>query len=225
MPLICHTLIALIARLVSGEAPDEPVASKKSGTRRNRIRFHLSHSDNGTGHVFEKRLIESYIADNGKDPITEEELTVEDLIVLQTARAVKPRPPTLTSIPSLLTAFQNEWDTLTLEHFTLQQSLKSTKQELSTALYNSDAAARVITRLTKERDEARDALSKLSVSERRPAASQNAASTPHGDAGDAMDVDQTVLPQAVANKIDETKQRSFNILVCFQPRHTNVLPD
>ena len=51
--------------IVSGEAPQVPVASSKSGT------------------VFEKRLIEAYIAEHGKDPVTGEELNTDDLIELK----------------------------------------------------------------------------------------------------------------------------------------------
>jgi len=50
---------------VSGEAPAQPVASTKSGT------------------VFEKRLIEAYIAEHGKDPVTGEVITTADLIELK----------------------------------------------------------------------------------------------------------------------------------------------
>jgi hypothetical protein len=55
-----------------------------------------------------------------------------------------------------LTALQNEWDALVLETFTLKQQYNSTRQELSYALYSQDAASRVIARLMRERDAARE---------------------------------------------------------------------
>lgn len=148
------------------------------------------------GNVFEKRLIEAYIAENGKEPVTGEDMTVDDLVELKSSRVVRPRPPTLTSIPSLLGVFQEEWDALALETYTLKQTLAQTRQELSTALYQHDAAVRVIARLTQERDEARDALSKISVGATR---------APSG--GDAMQVDSTGLPEAVVARIDSTQEK------------------
>ncbi|KAK8232559.1 cell cycle control protein [Phyllosticta capitalensis] len=162
---------------ISGEAPQVPVASKKSGN------------------VFERRLIEAYITEHGTDPVNGEELTVDDLVELKTARIVRPRPPTLTSIPSLLATFQNEWDAVALETYQLKQHLAQTRQELSTALYQHDAAVRVIARLTRERDEARDALSKITVT---------AGGAP---AGDAMQVDSATLPEAIVAKIDQTQEQ------------------
>ncbi|EFE44372.1 hypothetical protein TRV_00845 [Trichophyton verrucosum HKI 0517] len=146
--------------------------------------------------VFEKRLAEEYISEHGKEPITGEEHTVEDLVELKSARIARPRPPTLTSIPSLLGVFQEEWDALALETFTLRQTLAQTRQELSTALYQHDAAVRVIARLRKERDEARDALSKISVGASRAP-----------PAGDAMQVDSTGLPEGVISRIEETQEK------------------
>lgn len=54
--------------LVSGEAPEQPVLSTKSGL------------------VYEKRLILKQISDTGKDPNTGEDLAVEDLIDIQSSR-------------------------------------------------------------------------------------------------------------------------------------------
>lgn len=147
------------------------------------------------GNVFEKRLIEAYILENGKDPVTGEELSVDDLVELKTSRTVRPRPPTLTSIPSLLSVFQNEWDALALETYTLRQHLTQTRQELTRALYEHDAAVRVIARLSRERDEAREALSKISV---------NGGGLHNGD---AMQVDAQELPEEVAARVKATQEK------------------
>lgn len=69
---------------------------------------------------------------------------------------VKPRPPKFSSVPSILSALQNEWDSVMLESFTLKQQYQQVRQELSHALYQNDAATRVIARMKKERDSARE---------------------------------------------------------------------
>ncbi|KAI1102909.1 Prp19-domain-containing protein [Jackrogersella minutella] len=162
---------------ISGEAPQEPVVSKLSGA------------------VFEKRLIEKYIEENAKDPVTGEDLTIDDLLPVKSPRVVRPRPPTLTSIPALLSTFQNEWDALALETYNLRQQLERTREELATSLYQHDAAVRVIARVTRERDEARDALSKVTVS---------AGSATNGD---AMAVDPEALSEDLEAKVDETQAK------------------
>ncbi|CAN9204514.1 unnamed protein product [Alternaria alternata] len=162
---------------ISGEAPREPVASRKSGN------------------VFEKRLIEAHIAEHHTDPVTGEDLATEDLIELKSPNVVTPRAPNFTSIPAMLSAFQNEWDALVLETHTLKQHLAQTRQELSTALYQNDAATRVIARISKERDEAREALSNVTIS--------------GGGQGDAMQVDGQGLPQQLVALVEETQQELF----------------
>lgn len=159
------------------------------------------------GNVFEKRLIESYILENGKDPVTGEDLTLEDLVELKTPRIVRPRPPTLTSIPSLLSVFQNEWDAMALETYNLQQSLKQTRQELSTALYQHDAAIRVIARLSRERDEARDALSRITI---------NGGTEANGE---AMQVDKQELSSEFVAKVEATQER---LVIFATTRLTNL---
>lgn len=127
--------------------------------------------------------------------MTDEELSTDDLVELQTAKIVRPRPPTLTSIPSLLYVFQNEWDALALETYALRQQLTQTRQELSTALYQNDAAIRVIARLSRERDEAREALSRVSA---------------HGISrtnGDPMQVDTLGLSSSLIAKVEATQEK------------------
>lgn len=132
---------------------------------------------------------------------------MEDLISLKSAHAVNPRPPQMTSIPAMLSLFQNEWDALALQTYTLQQNLKQTRQELSVALYQNDAAVRVIAQLTKERDEARASLAKISVARGDPVSSN----------GDAMQVDSAPLPASVIEKIDSVQQRYETLKICFCP--------
>jgi pre-mRNA-processing factor 19 len=126
---------------ISGATPTEPVVSTRSG------------------HIFEKRLIVKHIKVTGTCPVTKEELSESDLVDVKTTQAtVKPRPPSATSIPGMLQLFQNEWDALMLETFTLKQHVETVRQELAHALYQHDAACRVIARVVRERDEARAAL-------------------------------------------------------------------
>jgi len=163
---------------LTGETPDEPVISTK------------------TGHIYEKRVIEKYLREHdGKDP-HDELLASEDLIPVKASKTIKPRPPTSTSIPGLLHIFQNEWDALMLETYTLKQQLDSVRQELAHSLYQHDAACRVIARLIKERDEARSALSNLQaqIGTRGPAS-----------ASDSMDVEQGI-PEDVKSKIQAASQ-------------------
>lgn len=133
---------------LSGEEAQEPVVSPKSGC------------------IFERRLVELYISTTGKDPVSEDSLTVDELIAVKSKDPVivPPKPAAFNSIPTMLQAFQNEWDALALETFTLRKELQNTRQELSASLYQYDAAVRVANRALKERDEAREALTELSQS-------------------------------------------------------------
>jgi pre-mRNA-processing factor 19 len=128
---------------ISGDVPQEPVVTRN-------------------GIVYEKSLILKQIRSNGVCPVTNEPLGEEDLIhvVIDNQDAVRPRPLTATSISGLLGTLQNEWDALMLETFNLKKQLDTSRRELSHALYQNDAACRVIARLIKERDQARDELEK-----------------------------------------------------------------
>ncbi|KAJ2823421.1 hypothetical protein IWW50_003789 [Coemansia erecta] len=158
--------------VVSGEAPTEPVLSAK------------------TGRVYEKRLLLKYIEENSTEPQTEHTLTADEIITIHgDPPTVRPRPPTLTSIPALLSTFQNEWDALMLETFTLKQQYQQVREELSQALYQNDAAHRVIARLLRERDEARGTLATLKV--QVDADGKRAQQKEAAGEGDRMDVDGT----------------------------------
>ena len=76
----------------------------------------------------------------------------------------------------------------------MRQHLTQTRQELSSALYENDAARRVIARLSRERDEARDTLSKIGVN----------GGTASVNGGDAMQVDTPELPAELVAKVEET---------------------
>ncbi|KAK9804685.1 hypothetical protein WJX72_000013 [[Myrmecia] bisecta] len=124
---------------ISGNVPEDPVINKS------------------TGQLYERRLVEKYVQENGKDPISGQPLDLDDLVSIKTSKTVKPRPSPATSIPGILGLFHNEWDALMLETHQLRQAYNTTRQELSHALYQHDAAIRVIARLKRERDEARAA--------------------------------------------------------------------
>lgn len=130
---------------LSGQPPKDPVVSPRSGA------------------VFERHLVENFIATTGKDPVSDEPLSIDDLVALKPVpETVPPRPPAFNSIPTMLAGFQNEWDALALETYTLRKQLHLARQELSDALYQYDAAVRVAAKAIRERDEAQAALQVLS---------------------------------------------------------------
>ncbi|KAK6205634.1 Prp19/Pso4-like-domain-containing protein [Scheffersomyces amazonensis] len=133
---------------ISGDVATDPVVSTKSGA------------------IFERKHIINYISTSGTDPINDEPLTEQDLVSIKSSVStiIPPKLPTSTSIPSMLSSFQNEWDAIALEVFTLRKQLFKAKQELSAALYHHDAAVRVAANAIRERDEAKLALQQLSES-------------------------------------------------------------
>ena len=63
-----------------------------------------------SGQVYERKLIEKYVQENGIDPISQKPLSVDDLIEIKVSPLVKPKPPSATSIPAILKSLQDEWD-------------------------------------------------------------------------------------------------------------------
>jgi pre-mRNA-processing factor 19 len=118
-----------------------------------------------SGYICSRKLLVTKLAENGgKDPFdTSRTLDESSLVDLNSSNnnssaAAPPRPPTSTSLPSLLTQISSEFDTILLELYDTRKALEETRRELSSALYQNDAAVRVVARLVKERDEARGAL-------------------------------------------------------------------
>lgn len=128
---------------MSGEICQQPVVSPRSGK------------------IFERKLIENYLSTNSTDPINDQPLTINDLIPIDTEVTI---PPRAQSIPSMLRSFQNEFDAMALEIFTLRKQLNKAREELSSSLYHYDAAVKVAANAIKERDEVKKALQELLAS-------------------------------------------------------------
>ncbi|WVN85393.1 uncharacterized protein L203_100539 [Cryptococcus depauperatus CBS 7841] len=171
---------------ISGSPPTAPVVSRTSGV------------------VYEKALIERYIEENGTDPISGEPLSKEDLIdVKAKPSTIPPRPANQTSIPALLTSLQSEYDAIMLETLEIKKAFQSSRQELANALYREDAATRVIARLMKERDEARQALSSIQSTVGFQPPEQAVEET----AQDVEMASEGALPADIEAKVVETNQR------------------
>mmetsp|Transcript_24199 Transcript_24199/g.33557 ORF Transcript_24199/g.33557 Transcript_24199/m.33557 type:complete len:497 (-) Transcript_24199:171-1661(-) len=171
---------------ISGEIATDPVVSLKSG------------------HLFERRLIEKQINATGRCPITDQDLTKEDLLSVKThtnqkATGIKPRLTATAGIPGMIKSFQDEWDAVMLETYTLKKHLFDVRQELAYALYQKDAASRVIARLIKERDQARAALSDVQ---------SNMAAAVGKSGGTAMEEeDDAGISQAIIQKMVKTQKK------------------
>uniref|UniRef100_A0A673NKM0 Pre-mRNA-processing factor 19 n=1 Tax=Sinocyclocheilus rhinocerous TaxID=307959 RepID=A0A673NKM0_9TELE len=182
--------------MISNEVPEHPCVSPVSNQ------------------VFERRLIEKYIAENGADPISGQPLSEEQLIDIKVSHPIRPKAPSATSIPAILKSLQDEWDAVMLHSFTLRQQLQTTRQELSHALYQHDAACRVIARLTKEVTAAREALATLKpqaglVTPQATPASQPAAV---GAGGEAMEVSEQVgMTPEIIQKLQDKGLHSASI--------------
>lgn len=137
--------------------------------------------------MYEKSIILKYVNEHNKDPVDGSDLAPDDLIPLKLGTQqcsvfdhpflitallniqsayfctvpsiARPRPPSANSVPNILTSLQSEWDTTMLEMFQLRQQYNNVRSELSNALYELDAAKRVIARIIRERDSALKVLS------------------------------------------------------------------
>lgn len=125
-----------------------------------------------SGHICRRSLLLKALSENGaKDPFhPDRPLAEDDLIVLQQASsgAALSGIPFATStttnnnknhmtMTATLQQLQSEYDAVVLDLYETRRLLQETRQELTQALYQNDAAVRVVARLALERDQARAA--------------------------------------------------------------------
>lgn len=189
---------------ICNEVPEQPVVSPVSGA------------------IFEKRLVEKYISENGADPINGQPLTLDQLIEIKSQPIVKPRPPTATSIPAILKILQDEWDAAMLHGFNLRHQLQTARQELSHALYQHDAACRVISRLSKELTATREALATLKPHAVIPPTGQ-AESTYVGEGGD--NVDQPMEEAGMTEEVIQKLQDKAGVLTAARKQRGKTVPE
>ncbi|RNF03715.1 putative splicing factor XB2 [Trypanosoma rangeli] len=133
---------------MSNCVPHEPVVSRLSGC------------------LYERSLIEQYVADHGRCPVTGEPLRKEDLIMVRPT-VLKPAVAAAASaggggavssgsetVPGLLARLHSQWGAIMLEQFSLRQQLAQTQQELAQALHQYESACRVIATFIKDHDAA-----------------------------------------------------------------------
>jgi len=179
-----------------------------------------------SGHIFEKRLILKYLNENGTDPINNQALNPEQLIEIKTNPLLKPKPPSATSIPAILKSLQDEWDSVMLHSFTLRQQLQTARQELSHALYQHDAACRVIARLTKEVTAAREALATL-----KPQVSNNISQSnnvvPQTMYAAETNGDQVKQPveEGISEEVAQRLQEKSSVLTQLRKQKSKKVPE
>jgi len=119
-----------------------------------------------SGAVYEKSLLMKYVQEHQKDPVTNRPLSIEDVVEIKNLneRRIKigPKATSRASIPGVLEQLHDEWDAQMTEMYEVRTALDQAQRELASAMYQMDAANRVIARLTVERDEARERLSTMS---------------------------------------------------------------
>lgn len=116
-----------------------------------------------SGNLCLKRLILAKLSENGGvDPFSDSgrPLAEDDLVSLQISKSqnrssMPPPPASVSSFSGTLQQLAKEYDAVVLELFDTRKSLQETRRELSQALYQNDAAIRVVARLSQERDAAR----------------------------------------------------------------------
>lgn len=133
-----------------------------------------------TGEICSKALLlKKLLETSNHNPFhPSSQLDETQLITLATSNEIlPPRNANQNSIPSILNTLNSEYDSLVLELFDTRKALEETRKELSHALYQNDAAVRVIARVVMERDMARRELADAIANGGAAPASANGEST------------------------------------------------
>lgn len=133
MPIVCA---------ISGHPLEDPVISKD-------------------GYIFERRLIEAFIGQSGKCPVTGSPLTLGDLRPVVTNHSNKALSTDSISFPELIQAFQAEWERNQIDSYNIKAQLDSLNEELSKCMYQQEASLRLISELARERDIALSEVARL----------------------------------------------------------------
>lgn len=146
----------------------------------------------------------------------QQKLTVSCTHTAPAQPTAPPRAPTFTSVPSLLHTLQQEWDATMLECLELRRQSAELRQELSHALYKEDAAGRVLARVMRERDEAREALASVTATLGPDALARSGAPAAQAE-GDAqmegVEQAEAGLPADARKRVEETNQTCVFLFV------------
>ena len=200
MPLVCE---------ISGE----PLLGNADSNGNNNNEIVVTPS----GHICIKRLLLTKMAENGGlDPfetIRQLPLSEDQLVTLNstssTAASAAPPRPQATSLPNMLGLIQTEYDALVVELFDTRKALEETRRELSQALYQNDAAIRVVARVAQERDTTKQQLEQWNNSATAVSAA-NGTTNGGADAAGSPEEEVTVAappPPAAETSEDKEEQQ------------------
>jgi len=119
----------MIRCAISGQIPIKPVITPR-------------------GVIFERETIENHLKTSNTCPMDGQPLMVNDLIEIQNfSSSVYPAQIRANSFSGILASLQEEWNAVQKETFSLRQKLAQCQKELAQAIYEKEAAKRVIARL------------------------------------------------------------------------------
>ena len=170
-----------------------------------------------SGHICIKRLLLTKLLETGgMDPFeTSRPLSEDQLVTLQLGNSngsasSLPRPQA-TALPNMLGLIQKEYDALVLELFDTRKALEETRRELSQALYQNDAAIRVVARISQERDTLQQQLEQWSASASAAPAATAPATTSESAAEEAPSAKRRKLSdQVLENDLPEEDVASMS---------------